>query len=324
MALLAAACGAERTSEDVLDADADETAADTTDVGDDESADSLPTTTTPAPPSTQAPDQIAATADFGGGEFEITHGEMNDIVVPTQENSEFVTLVFGGGRPPGFEAIVLSEQLVARALEVEIGDAGVSVTDDDRASSEERLLVQLATLYPAAPDPSVEAQRLLDEVPYLQFLVDYQAGQDVLSEVVAEDAEPGEGVPCVRHILLETEAEADATVERLEAGEDFAELAMELSTGPSAPSGGDLGCAASAGYVPEFAAAVDAAELGAFVGPVETEFGFHVLVVDRYEVDGRTMAAELLRTRLTDGTVEVDETIGTWDSQQLQIIPAGS
>jgi hypothetical protein len=267
---------------------------------------------------------VAVTADFGGGEFEITHGEMNEIVVPTQENQEFVTLVFGGGRPPGFEAIVLSEQLVSRALDAEIDAAGGSVTDDDIEASKDRLIVQLATLFAQTTDPAAEAERLYGEVPYLQFLVDYQAGQDVLTDHIVDEAEPGEGLPCVSHILLETEADAQTAIDRLDGGEDFAELAIELSTGPSGPSGGELGCAASSGYVPEFAAAVDSAELGTIVGPVETEFGFHVLTVDRYEVDGRSMAAERLRTRLTEATVDVDQTVGTWDPQQLQIIPAGS
>lgn len=340
LALLGAACGASRESDDVLDADA-EVAADgesaddggesaNGDAADDSAGDgaeddaAAPTTTAPAPtvPPTTAPDgDIALTADLGDTTIEITHGQMNDVVLPTTENQEFVDLVFGGSRPPGFEVSVLTEQLVSETLRVEITEAGASVSDADLEDSRGRLLEQVATLFPTAADPLVEAERFYDDSPYLQFLTTYQAGQDVLTATVIDQAEPGEGNPCVSHILVDTEAEAEAALERLDEGEDFAEVAMELSTGPSGPNGGDLGCAPSTSYVGPFAAAVDEAELGVSVGPVETEFGFHVLIVDRYEVDGRTLAADRLRTRLAEATIEVDERLGSWDDTALAIVP---
>lgn len=334
LALLGAACGASRESDDVLDADAEiaadgesadgDESVDETDEGDDDGA-AAPTTTAPAPtvPPTTAPaGDVALTAELGDATIEITHGQMNDVVVPTTENQEFVDLVFGGSRPPGFEVSVLTEQLVSETLLVEITEAGASVSDADLEDSRERLLEQVATLFPTAADPLVEAERFYDDSPYLQFLTTYQAGQEVLTAAVIDQAEPGEGNPCVSHILLDTEAEAEAALERLADGEDFAEVAMELSTGPSGPNGGDLGCAPSSNYVVPFAEAVDGAELGANIGPVETEFGFHVIVVDRYEIDGRTVAADRLRTRLAEATIEVDERLGSWDSTALAIIPA--
>ncbi|MGI9597446.1 MAG: peptidylprolyl isomerase, partial [Acidimicrobiales bacterium] len=187
-----------------------------------------------------------------------------------------------------------------------------------------QLLAQVETLFPSAADPAAEAERLYDEVPYLPFLAEYQAGQNALSAVLAESAEPGEGNPCVRHILVETEAEGDDLVEQLDGGADFGELAVEFSTGPSGPNGGGLGCAPSANYVPEFAAAVDEAELGVVVGPVETQFGWHVIIVDRYEIDGRTIAGDLLRARLQSASVEIDENLGTWDPERLLVVPFGA
>jgi peptidyl-prolyl cis-trans isomerase C len=44
-----------------------------------------------------------------------------------------------------------------------------------------------------------------------------------------------------RHILVESQGAAVELIEQLIDGADFAELAMEHSTGPSGPSGGDLG-----------------------------------------------------------------------------------
>ena len=334
LALLGAACGVERDSDDTLAVDAEvsessspQGPASSDDTSDDSSDDADGSSTTiappPATPPTTAPaGDVALTAQLGGDTIEITHGEMNDLAVSTAESQEFVDLALGGTFPSGFELNILTEQLVSQALELEIVEAGAEVSDADLEDSRQRLVDQVAGLYAASPDPVAEAERLYDEVPYLQFLARYQAGQDVLTAAVIEQAAPGEGDPCVSHILLDSEADAQGALDRLADGEDFAELAVELSTGPSGPSGGDLGCAPSTNYVGPFAEAVDSAELGEIVGPVETEFGFHVLLVDRYEVDGRTLAADRLRTRLGEATVDVAERLGIWDPAQLAVRPA--
>ncbi len=84
----------------------------------------------------------------------------------------------------------------------------------------------------------------------------------------------------VRHILLDDEAGALAAVEALNEGESFAALARAISTDPgSGARGGELGEAFVANYVPEFRLAIEAAEIGALVGPVQSEFGFHILQV---------------------------------------------
>jgi len=86
-----------------------------------------------------------------------------------------------------------------------------------------------------------------------------------------------------RHILLESEADARAVIEELQGGADFATLAQERSTGPSAPSGGDLGYFERGQMVPEFGEAAFALESGAITTePVQTQFGWHVIkVLDR-------------------------------------------
>ena len=82
------------------------------------------------------------------------------------------------------------------------------------------------------------------------------------------------------------------------AGEDFGELATELSTGPSGPNGGDLGCNNPGSYVPAFAAATLEADIGTAFGPVETQFGFHVILVTRREVPTLEDLREELTSRL--------------------------
>lgn len=82
------------------------------------------------------------------------------------------------------------------------------------------------------------------------------------------------------HILVETEEEAKALIAELEAGADFAELAKEKSTGPSGPNGGSLGWFGLGMMVAPFEAAVLEMEEGQISAPVQTQFGWHVLILN--------------------------------------------
>ena len=84
-----------------------------------------------------------------------------------------------------------------------------------------------------------------------------------------------------RHILLTTEVEARDVIAELQKGADFAELAERRSIGPSGPDGGYLGYFAKGQMVPAFEAAAFALKAGEFSAePVETQFGFHVILVE--------------------------------------------
>lgn len=79
------------------------------------------------------------------------------------------------------------------------------------------------------------------------------------------------------HILVETKEAADELLARLNDGADFAELAKEASTGPSGPNGGSLGWFGKGMMVPPFEEAVVAMQAGEVAGPVQTDFGWHVI-----------------------------------------------
>jgi peptidyl-prolyl cis-trans isomerase C len=82
-----------------------------------------------------------------------------------------------------------------------------------------------------------------------------------------------------RHILVQTQGETTEIIAQLDGGADFAELAKEKSTGPSGPSGGDLGWFPPERMVAEFSQAVQALEDGAYTNaPVQTQFGWHVIL----------------------------------------------
>ena len=83
-----------------------------------------------------------------------------------------------------------------------------------------------------------------------------------------------------RHILVETEAQAQAAMARLRGGEDFAKVAREISTDKgSGANGGDLGWFGRGRMVPPFEQAAFGAPLGEVVGPVKSDFGYHLIQV---------------------------------------------
>lgn len=105
---------------------------------------------------------------------------------------------------------------------------------------------------------------------------------DIKAEYDRQSAEfqPAEEISA-RHILVASKEEAEALIAELDAGKDFADLAKEKSTGPSAPNGGDLGRFARGRMVPEFEAAAFDLDAGAHSSePVETKFGWHVIKVE--------------------------------------------
>ena len=85
-----------------------------------------------------------------------------------------------------------------------------------------------------------------------------------------------------RHILIGKQELAEELKKRIDAGEDFSALAEEYSECPSKKRGGDLGWFGKGAMVRPFEVAAFSAEEGAVVGPVKTEFGWHLIYV--YEV----------------------------------------
>ena len=84
-----------------------------------------------------------------------------------------------------------------------------------------------------------------------------------------------------RHILLETEEAAREVITLLDGGADFAELAKERSTGPSAAQGGDLGFFTADQMVSEFSETAAALEPGQYSkDPTKTQFGWHVIKLE--------------------------------------------
>lgn len=79
------------------------------------------------------------------------------------------------------------------------------------------------------------------------------------------------------HILVDSAEKATALKAEIDGGKDFAEVAKENSTDGSAANGGDLGWFGLGQMVPEFEEAVKGMEAGDVAGPVQTQFGYHLI-----------------------------------------------
>ncbi|MEQ8899787.1 MAG: peptidylprolyl isomerase [Roseovarius sp.] len=144
--------------------------------------------------------------------------------------------------------------------------------------------------------PSLAAQMQLDNERRAILAAD--VADDVLNDALTDealqeayearysDAEP-ETEYKAAHILVETEEEAQKLIEEIEGGANFAALAQEHSTGPSGPSGGDLGWFGDGVMVPEFFDAVAALDEGGVSAPLQTQFGWHVIQLKETRVKER-------------------------------------
>lgn len=155
--------------------------------------------------------------------------------------------------------------------------------------------------------PSLAAQVQLDNERRAILAAD--VADDVLNDALTDEAlqeayearysgaEP-ETEYKAAHILVETEDEAQKLIEEIEGGANFAALAQEHSTGPSGPSGGDLGWFGDGVMVPAFFDAVAALGEGGVSAPVQTQFGWHVIQLKETRVKERP-ALDEVRDELT-------------------------
>jgi parvulin-like peptidyl-prolyl isomerase len=256
----------------------------------------------------------AAVRDLTGDTADMDADQRNEAIASTQR--EVLSFLI--------QAQIIHQLAEDRGLSVDEGAADEQFQQDlDSFGGEEGLAQALAS------QPGILTVGL-----YRDVLIPASLRMDALREDLAGDLEVEEiETRSVRHILVETEPEAEAIVEELADGADFATLAQERSTDPgSGAQGGELGERARGAYVESFEAAVWDAEVGEVVGPVESDFGFHVLEVtatgtQEQAVGGGDLnqAAQMqVQQLLTEAFAAADVTVGPglgeWDPEAQQVV----
>jgi len=183
------------------------------------------------------------------------------------------------------------------------------------------------------------AAGIADSDPRLNIYSEWQAFRNFAAEGSSEVKaayEANKGLLghelCTSHILANTRQEALDVIELLESGQKFEELALTFSIDPgSGADGGSLGCVPLGAFVPSF----ERAALGAIkasrelVGPVGSQFGFHVIRVDEisavepvpFEQQGERLFMSIMHLSSLTREVDLDSRYGTWDPVVGQIEP---
>jgi peptidyl-prolyl cis-trans isomerase C len=255
----------------------------------------------PAEPVANIEPESKKVAIFEGGE--VTLGEVQEFALQSG---------LGELSPdsPQYEALIA--QIMPQLVEIEIAKAyaeenGITVSESEVNREIETIKDQIVQQAQAqgmnlgreeAYEQALQQAGLTEEE--LREQLREQLPVQKVQERVAGDAEPSQEeieqfyeenkalqftTPeqrCARHILFnkDQKEKAEEVKNQLENGADFADLAKEFSQDPgSAENGGDLGCLGRGETVPNFEEAVFNAKKGEIVGPVETEFGYHVIEV---------------------------------------------
>lgn len=181
------------------------------------------------------------------------------------------------------KAITLGHMIVLRAS---LPEQYQQLPDDVLFNGILEQLVQQETLEQSLPEISRRDVLALenDRRGYLSGVVLQQVVQGAVTDAAlqaAYDARYKDAQPQTEynaaHILVDSEAKAAELKAQIDAGADFAELARTNSTDGAAQSGGDLGWFGLGMMVKPFEDAVVTMKAGEVKGPVQTDFGWHLI-----------------------------------------------
>jgi len=223
-------------------------------------------TTAPAAEGEAAPEGEAAAPE---GEIAAPAQDVTRDTVVASVNGTDITLG---------QILVAARQLPAQYQQLPPDVLFAGVTDQ---LIQQELLAQTVTEEPAALEIAIANQR--------RSILSNDAIGDIVGSAVSEeavqaayDAQFANVEPATEwnasHILVATQEEAQAVLDRINAGEDFAAVAQEVSTDTGSGSqGGELGWFGPGMMVPEFEQGVAGLEPGQLSAPIESQFGFHVI-----------------------------------------------
>jgi PPIC-type PPIASE domain len=283
--------------------------------------------------SSSASDAATVTYRDGSGSHtvHITRSDFEDELHQLLSNPKFEQVLKSGGYPnlggttftdPSFSTQWLTGLIQQVAFDAEAQSDRVTVTPADTAggTAHEQSVFTAAAVFDAFSKPF--AAKLVGRAARLYAVLRYY-----------QTCPSGR---FVSHILLKTKVQADVALRIIQSGQSFATVAKQQSTDTgSAQQGGGLGCLTPNEFVAPFEDAANAAPLDVVTGPVKTPFGYHLILVRRWDpVADKSYAQALsqaasvvLRGRIADFHVSVDPRYGTWGKQttangtQLAVLP---
>ena len=248
----------------------------------------------------------------------------------------------GSDQPaPAVVADLLGTEISVKAIEAELADRGVTISDANR----EVATTQVKASFGSSADklPPAFVQQTIERYAAFVALDQALAVQPTEEELHKQyDQHPDEYQrACLRHILVQTEAEANTVLADLRGGADWAtEAAQHTGDEAGKADGGDLGCVPKGTFSDEFEKAVWEAPVGELSGPVRSEYGYHVVQVTKrglatFDEVRDDIKAEIgpqpfqslgiwRQVHLARADVTVDPRFGVWDGLTGQVLPRGT
>jgi parvulin-like peptidyl-prolyl isomerase len=282
----------------------------------------------------------ACGSDAGGLRTGGVAAEIGGVTVKTEAVVKSVDEALKAG-PDVTDRAVLSRQYLSLQIELALlreqaKALGVTLTEQDRGAAKSGLETRNAQ----GSDLLTAARKAGYTPDAVNDIIELVAFQDVLSkklgekpatkaetdEIKAGQQQPLQAQAHSAHILVKDEASANKILADLRNGGDFAALAKQYSIDPSGKdNGGDLGTGPPGRFVPEFDKALFAAKEGEIVGPVKTQFGYHIIkLLELQTVDEQAAeqvgGARLVAAVAKGSKVKVNPRFGTWDAQRQIVI----
>lgn len=254
-----------------------------------------------------------------------------------------------------FVARLLTLRVYYELVEQELAERGVEITEEDRSAARELVVEGVGGTEAFESFPTAYQERLVHQRALLAAIEEEFSGEgreEGDAERYYQENQDQFETRCLAHILVGTNDEAQPTgeldreeaavraqelYEELQAGADFTELASGKANDDtvSAAQGGSLDCVTrETSFDPTFLEAAFDAEVGEVTEPVETQFGYHLILVSSAEVppfeeveqqveqrlssDAAGLFDEFLRSATCGTDIEVAERYGSWDTSQCE------
>ena len=268
----------------------------------------------------------------------------NDAYVKQVESQ----LTIRGSGPGTFDAVftgqVLSRQIQYLLVEREINKRKLKVSDADLRAARSAVATQAGGEEIFGAFSKEYQDKLVERAAKVDALTVALTGQKATEDAAREyyDAHKDEfNEACVSHILVANKETADQLKARIDGGEDFGAVAKSSSRdAQSAAQNGDLGCNINADTyagAPELVNAIFTQPVGTVGPPVQTQFGFHLVLVrsravpaydqaapqarEKIVAAGQAKLQEWIQSAVADAKIAVNPKYGTFDKQGLKVVP---
>jgi len=222
----------------------------------------------------------------------ISQGDLNNELTAIRSDPAYLnqiqsqSQVIGAGQDSfdsSFVAQVLNRQIVFELVHQEAARRGISVGSQDVRLARADVASALGGANVLNALPASYQATLIRHSAEVTALEARLAGVDVSPAAMAQyyaTHQQSFVQQCVSHILLASQADAAALRAQIVAGASFADAARSQSQDQaSAANGGNLGCQPTGRFVTGFEQAVDGLPTGQLSQPVQTQFGWHLIVV---------------------------------------------